>query len=55
MSDNNEKHSSSKKVPESKDEIKELEIFIKKKKIQTKALKKIMAKLKTDEDQTTDK
>lgn len=48
MSDNNKKQTEDKKAPDSKDEIKELEKFIKQKKIQNVALKKIIAKLNPD-------
>nr|NQU94174.1 hypothetical protein [Bacteroidota bacterium] len=37
------------------DEIEEFKIFIKKKKVQNVALKKIIAKLNTDENNTTNK
>ena len=55
MPDNINKPKQAKKASKKEDEIEELKKFIKKKKIQTDALKKIIAKLNTDEKQTTKK
>lgn len=55
MSDNKNKSRQAKKVSENIDEMEELKIFLERKKIETEALKKIMAKLNTEEDHTTNK
>lgn len=50
MLDNKDKQIQTKNSSEQKDEIEELKKFLNKKKIQTEALKKIMAKLKNEEN-----
>ncbi len=55
MPENKDKHKKAKNSSDQKDEIEELNIFIQKKKIQNVALKKIMAKLNTDENNTDNK
>ena len=55
MPDNKDISMKGKKTSKKNDEIEELKIFIKKKKNQNVALKKIIAKLNTDEYLTTNK
>lgn len=53
MPDNIDKQKQAKDTSESRDEIEELKLFIEKTKLQNVALKKIIAKINTDENSTS--